>query len=66
MTQQPASRKWLAPGIVIALAGGAGLAFNLMRSKPIPTPPLPMSAAPAADEFVPTVENKDLPACTIT
>jgi sulfatase modifying factor 1 len=61
MTKQPASRKWLALGIVIALAGGAGLAFNLMRSKPIPAGP-PINAAPEADEFVPTVENKDLPA----
>ena len=62
--QQPsartATRKWLAPAIVIVIAGAAGIALNVMRSTP--TPPqesaTAMSAAPAPDEFSPTVENK--------
>src|SRR5687767_10203458 len=65
--QQPsartATRKWLAPVIVIVIAGAAGIALNVMRSKP--TPPqesaTAMSAAPAPDEFLPTIEAKSPP-----
>jgi len=55
-----ATRKWLAPAIVIVVAGAAGIALNAMRSKSTPRQEsaTAMSAAPAPDEFSPTVENK--------
>jgi len=61
MSKQLQSRKWLIPGIVIALAGGTGITFSLMRTKPsMSVASTPMSAAPAADEFADTVENNEL------
>jgi len=60
MSKQLQSRKWLIPGIVIALAGGTGITFSLMRTKPsMSVASTPMSAAPAADEFADTVENNE-------
>ena len=61
MSKQPPSRKWLVPAVVIVVAAGAGIAFNVMRSKPVTEPESAslMSAAPAADDFLPTAENKD-------
>jgi sulfatase modifying factor 1 len=62
--QQPSAkagtRKWLAPAIVIVIAGAAGIALNVMRSKPPPPQEstTAMSAASAAEEFLPTIENK--------
>ncbi len=56
---KPGTRKWLAPAIVIVIAGAAGIALNVMRTKPPPQESTTaMSAAPAADEFLPTIENK--------
>jgi len=50
--------KWVLPGVVIALAGGAGFAFYLMRPKtPLPVAATTLSAAPASDEFTDTVES---------
>ncbi len=51
-------RKWLIPGLIIIVAGGAGIAFNLLRSNP-PTAVAPTSAAPPSDEFGATVANRD-------
>ena len=52
--------KLILPGIVIVLAGGAGIVFSLMRSKPpVPLVSAPLSAAPAVDEFADTVENNE-------
>jgi len=60
MSKQLQSRKWLIPGIVIALAGGTGITFSLMRTKPsMSVASTPMSAAPAAGEFADTVENNE-------
>jgi len=57
---KPGTRKWLIPAIVIVVAGAAGIALNVMRSKPTPhESTTAMSAAPAADEFLPTIERKD-------
>ena len=38
MSNNPASRKWLVPVIVIGVATAAGVAFNVKRSKPAPQP----------------------------
>ena len=60
MSKQLQSRKWLIPGIVIVLAGGTGITFSLMRTKPsMSVASTPMSAAPAAGEFADTVENNE-------
>lgn len=64
--QQPSvrtgARKWLPPAIVIAVCGVAGLALYAMQSKkPLVDSPAPMSAVPAPDEFLPTIEDKISP-----
>jgi sulfatase modifying factor 1 len=63
--QQPSgksrSRKWLLSAIVVAIFGGSGFALFVMQSKTPKTDSPPMSAAPAPDEFLPTVENKVSP-----
>jgi sulfatase modifying factor 1 len=66
--QQPSvstgTRKWLPPVIVIAICGAAGIAMYVTQATRTPTPtdsPTPMSAAPAADEFLPTIESNTSP-----
>jgi formylglycine-generating enzyme len=62
---RPGTRKWLTPAIVIAMCGAAGLVLYLMWSKtPLADSPPPMSAAPAPDEFLPTIDDKAPPSAS--
>jgi len=54
MSRLPA-RPWVLPALIIVIAGGAGIAFSVMRARP--STPAAVPGMPASDEFSATVEK---------
>ena len=55
---RPPARPWILPALIIVLAGGAGIAFSVMRPRPS-IPATGPAATPASDDFIATVEKQD-------